>query len=85
MEMANIPYIAHEGTIMHLVAIIKGLIVALCIVVFLMVASNLAWLYAYNQYEYVGDAETVTVDSESGNANYIGNDGDIENGTDNGN
>jgi len=85
VKMANIPYIAHEGTVTHLVSIIKGLIIALCVVVFLMVASNLAWLYVYNQYDYSGNEETVTVDSDSGNANYIGNDGDITNGTDNGN
>jgi len=81
VKMANIPYIAHEGTVTHLVSIIKGLIIALCVVVFLMVASNLAWLYVYNQYDYA-DNETVTVDSEDGNASYIGNDGDIINGTD---
>ena len=85
VKMANIPYIAHEGTVTHLVSIIKGLIIALCVVVFLMVVSNLAWLYVYNQYDYSGNEETVTVDSDSGNANYIGNDGDITNGTDNGN
>lgn len=85
VKMENIPYIAHEGTVTHLVSIIKGLIIALCVVVFLMVASNLAWLYVYNQYDYSGNEETVTVDSDSGNANYIGNDGDITNGTDNGN
>lgn len=85
VKMENIPYIAHEGTVTHLVSIIKGLIIALCVVVFLMVVSNLAWLYVYNQYDYSGNEETVTVDSDSGNANYIGNDGDITNGTDNGN
>lgn len=82
IKLANIPYIVHEDTVTHLVKVIKWLIIALCISVLLMVASNLAWLYVFNSYDYVdGDSETITVDSEDGNANYIGNDGDINNGT----
>lgn len=82
IKLANIPYIVHEDTVTHLVKVIKWLIVALCISVLLMAASNLAWLYVFNSYDYVdGDSETITVDSEDGNANYIGNDGDINNGT----
>lgn len=86
-ELANIPYIAFEGAITQLTKIIKYLIIALCISVFLMVASNLAWLYVFNSYDYVdGDSETITVDGEDGSANYIGNDmnGDINNGTSDG-
>ena len=51
----------------------------LAIAVVLLFATNAAWLYVWNQYDY--ESEVVTVDSEDGgNANYIGNNGDINNG-----
>lgn len=61
--------------------IIKRLIIALVICV---IVPNAGWLYAWMQYDYTGETydETVTVDSTNGVANYIGNDGDIINGTD---
>lgn len=53
------------------------------ILIVLLVVTNAMWLWAWNQYDYVEDY-TVDVDSEDGgNANYIGNDGDIYNGTSN--
>lgn len=54
------------------------------ILIVLLVVTNAMWLWAWNQYDYVEDY-TVDVDSEDGgNANYIGNDGDIYNGESNG-
>lgn len=48
--------------------------------IILLVVTNAMWLIAWNQYDYVEDYE-VDVDSEgAGNANYIGEDGDIYNG-----
>ena len=52
------------------------MIVAVC----MLFASNAAWLYCWCQYDYSSDE--VIVDAEDGIANYIGNDGDIVNGTD---
>ena len=48
-------------------------------------ASNLIWLYAWCQYDYVGETTTVSVEGDGDGdanyigdyANYIGNDGDI--------
>ena len=54
------------------------------ILIVLLVVTNAMWLVAWNQYDYVEDY-TVDVDSDDGgNANYIGNDGDIYNGESNG-
>ena len=54
------------------------LVIVLCIV--LMVVSNLAWLYVWNQYDYeVVDESIELTTRHGGNANYIGNDGDINN------
>lgn len=52
----------------------------LCFVIFLVcAASNVFWLYYTAQYEIVKETE-VKQENESGNNNYIGNDGDITNG-----
>ena len=51
----------------------------------LLFLTNALWLIAWNSYDYV-DEYTVDVDADDGgNANYIGNNGDIYNGTSNGN
>lgn len=55
--------------------------------IILLVVTNAMWLVAWNQYDYV-DSEEYSVDldsGEGGNANYIGNDGDIYNGESNSN
>lgn len=82
-EVAHVPYIVYEGEMARQERHIKRLIIMLAIMLFLFFASNMAWLYVWNQYEYVD--EDVTVDSrDGGNANYIGDDGDIINGISNG-
>ena len=53
------------------------------ILIVLLVLTNAMWLWAWNQYDYV-DTEEYSVDMESGEGgdnNYIGNNGDINNGT----
>lgn len=58
----------------------RNVIIILLIV--LLVATNAMWLWAWNQYEYISDEYSIDA-GENGNAFYIGNDGDINNGTDN--
>ena len=56
----------------------RNIIIILLII--LLAATNAAWLITWNSYEYVAD--TLKVDAgDNGNAFYIGNDGDINNGT----
>ena len=58
----------------------RNIIIVLLIV--LLVITNGMWLWAWNQYDYV-DSDSFSVDLEAddgGNANYIGNNGDINNG-----
>lgn len=60
---------------------IKRLWIALIVAVCLLFASNAGWLYAWCQYDYSGEEIVVEQDAQDGgNANYIGNDGDIYNG-----
>lgn len=84
-KSATVPYFVFEGTITRYERIIKKLIVALMIAIALIFASNAVWLYAWMQYDYSSDMTTtehIDVDGKNGVANYIGNDGDITNGTD---
>lgn len=85
-DQLTIPYYAHEGMMARNERTIKRLIVSLIIAVILIFASNALWLYAWMQYDYAGTETTsskeVQVDAKDGIANYIGNDGDITNGTD---
>ena len=66
---------------------IKALIKALVVSIIALLISNAIWLWAWMQYDYVTedlDLSTVTVDAKDGIANYIGQNGDITNGEDQG-
>ena len=57
--------------------------ITIIMLIILLVVTNAMWLVAWNQYDYVDDYTSLEADDGS-NANYIGNDGDINNGgTDN--
>ena len=78
-KLITIPYIAFEGELARQERYIKRLAVVLAISVVLIFISNALWLYAWCQYDY--SSEDVTVNSDGGgNANYIGRNGDINNG-----
>ena len=58
----------------------RNIIIILLIV--LLVLTNAMWLWAWNSYEYVVDDYTSVDAGDGGTANYIGHDGDINNGED---
>ena len=77
----NVPYIVHESSMARMERQVKRGWIALIVAVCLLFASNAAWLYAWMQYDYTSEEVIVDVNSDDGgNANYIGNDGDIVNG-----
>lgn len=78
----TVPYIAHEATQARSERTIKRLIIAFIVAICLLFASNAFWLFEISQYEISGSEVTVDTEGE-GNANYIGQDGDIYNGTNN--
>lgn len=56
--------------------------IIILVLIILLVVTNAMWLIAWNQYDYVDSYDEIDIDSgDSGNANYIGNDGDIHNGS----
>ena len=76
-EQIKVPYIVYESSMARAERQQKRLWIALIVSVVMIVLSNIAWLYVWNSYEYVGESQ-VSVEGD-GTANYIGNDGDIEN------
>lgn len=59
--------------------------IIIIILIVLLAATNGAWLYAWNQYDYASnETQQIDVDAkDGGTANYIGRDGDIKNGENN--
>lgn len=85
-EINSVPYVVHEGILSRMERSNKRMLIALIIAVTLLFASNALWLYEWTQYDYCGDttSQDVTLESKDGIANYIGNNGDINNGKDQG-
>ena len=77
MENQSISYIAHESAMARAERHIKRLWIALIVAIVLIFISNIAWLAYINQYDF--ESYEISTDG-GGNANYIGNDGDIYNG-----
>ena len=77
----NVPYIVHESSMARMERQIKRLWIAVIVAVCLLFASNAGWLFCWMQYDYSSEEIVVEQDAkDGGNANYIGNDGDIVNG-----
>ena len=73
----NVPYIVHETAMARNERNVKRMIIAIVMAIVLLFASNALWLWAWMQYDYES-YEAVT--DNGGDANIIGNDGDIYNG-----
>ena len=80
MDFEKIPYIVYESAQVRSERIIKRLILALIIVTAMLFTSNIVWMGLWTQYDYTSEEKIVTLSNKGGNANYIGNDGDIVNG-----
>lgn len=78
-ENKSIPYLAFESVFIRFERINKRLWILCIILVIMLVSTNIAWLYYVQQFEIT--ETTITQDNSDGYNNYIGNDGDIINGT----
>ena len=63
-EKMYVPYIVYEGEMARQERHVKRLVVMLAVMLVLFFASNMAWLYVWNQYEYVEETETTTIDAQ---------------------
>ena len=79
-----VSYFVHEGIMARMERTIKRLWITVILLIVLLVGTNIAWLIYESQFEYF-ETTTVTQDNENGYNNYIGNDGEIVNGTTDGN
>lgn len=78
-HMESIPYAAHESITARNERTIKRLIITIIVLVIAFLANNAIWINAWCQYDYTSE-EVIVDSSDGGNANYIGQDGDIHNG-----
>lgn len=82
----SVSYLVHESSLARQERTVKRLVVALIFAVVLMFTSNALWLLAWTNYDFAVEGEETTttttdINGENGSVNYIGEDGDIVNGT----
>lgn len=78
-----VPYIVHESAMARGERSAKRLWIVVLVLIVMLVGTNGAWIWYESQFEVVETTEVVQENSDGYN-NYIGNDGDIDNGeTDN--
>lgn len=82
-EQVTVPYVVYEGAQAKHERLVKRLIVIIVILICMLFACNAMWLYAWNSYEYSDEQYEIDVKADDGgNANFIGRDGVINNGSD---
>jgi hypothetical protein len=76
----DVPYIVYESETARHERTVKRLLTALLVTILLMVGTNMAWLYVWNQYDF--SSTEYTLENDDGNTNYLESEGDgvINNG-----
>jgi len=67
----DVPYIVYESEAARHERTVKRLITALLISILLIVGSNLAWLWVWNQYDFSSESYSVETD-DTINTNLLG-------------
>lgn len=81
-EPASVPFVVYESAMEKADRHHSRLVVVIIVLITLLFLSNAFWLIAWSSYDYV-DGYSVDVNAkDGGNANFIGHNGDIVNGTD---
>lgn len=70
-----VPYVVHEGTVMRQEKTIVRQWITIILLIVLLVASNLAWIYYESQFEKVETTTTVTQELDADQGDAIINDG----------
>ena len=73
----SVPYIVHESSMARMERQIKRLWIALIVAVFILFASNMAWLYSWCQYDYSSE-ETIYQQDGKG-TNITGDSNEVDN------
>lgn len=75
----DVPYIVYESEAVRHERTVRRLIKVIVLTLLLLVASNMAWLYVFNQYDIT--STTTEIVTDEGNANMLeaGMNGEINN------
>ena len=77
-EQMTVPYIVHESAMARNERHIKRLVIALIVAVVMIAVTNIAWLWVWNSYGYVGDTTETTYSQDGEGVNIIGDDNRYE-------
>ena len=77
----HVPYIVYEGAQARQERTVKKLVVIIIICIAMLFATNAIWLYAWMQYDY--SSEEVVYSQDGRGINIIGNQNEVEHGTEN--
>ena len=79
----NVHYVVHESAMARSERHNKRLWIVILVLIGALISTNLAWIIYENSFEEVITTEEIIVEADdNGNANYIGQDGNIYNGED---
>ena len=85
MEQDNkqmmIPYVVYESMLSKEDTQQRRMIYVIILLIVLLLVTNVIWLVAWNQYDYVDDYTEMSVEQDGGNVNIVGA-GDIDYGAD---
>lgn len=65
----DVPYIVYESEAARHERTVKRLITVIVLIVLLLVGTNMAWLYVFNQYDFSSTTTEITTDE--GNTNLL--------------
>lgn len=80
---ASMPYVVHESEMARAERYFKKLWAVIIILLFMLVATNIAWLWYESQFETVEEIEETVIEAEQGDGTNIVGGGDIIYGTEN--
>lgn len=72
----SVPYIVHESSMARMERQVKRGWIALIVAVCLLFASNVAWLYAWMQYDY--SSEEIVYQQDGEGTNIIGDSNEVD-------
>ena len=79
MEENNVSYVVFEGQMARNERITKRLIIVIIILIAMLFASNAIWLYAWNQYDYEVEDNSLNYVQDGRGINIIGHENEVNN------
>ena len=83
-KMITVPYVAHQSAAARQERQMRRMWIVILVLICALIGTNLAWIIYENSFEEIVTTEEIIIDADdNGNANYIGQDGNIYNGENN--